>query len=87
MAIPLEDRVRELIVRQLRLGIDPGSIDPAAPLFGEKSLGLDSIDALELIVGIEKEFGVQIPDDASGRRALASVSALTAHLRERGGVE
>lgn len=81
---PLEDRLRDLIVRQLRLGIEPGKIDPAAPLFGEGSLGLDSIDALELIVGVEKEMGVAIPDDAAGRRALASVNSLAAWLREKG---
>ena len=51
----LAPRVKDLIVRRLKLDIDPTTIDDAAPLFGE-GLGLDSIDALELVLGLEQEF-------------------------------
>ena len=51
----LAPRVKDLIVRRLKLEIDPTTIDDAAPLFGE-GLGLDSIDALELVLGLEQEF-------------------------------
>jgi len=71
----VKDRVKKLIVERLKLQVDPASIDDAAPLFGE-GLGLDSIDALELVVGLEQEFGVQVPDEAVGREAFASVNAL-----------
>ena len=71
----LAPRVKELIVRRLKLEIDPKTIDDSAPLFGE-GLGLDSIDALELVVLVEDRFRVSIPDEDVGRRAFGSVNAL-----------
>ena len=71
----LEDRIKRLIVDRLKLEIDPASIDRSQPLFGE-GLGLDSIDALELVLGIEQEFGVKIEDQEMGSQALSSVAAL-----------
>ena len=59
----LAPRVKDLIVRRLKLEIDPKSIDDAAPLFGE-GLGLDSIDALELVLGLEQEFHIKVDDEA-----------------------
>ena len=79
----LHDRVKNLIVTRLKLEVDPASIDSAAPIFGG-GLGLDSIDALELVLGIEQEFGVRIDDEEIGSAALASVEALSAFLVERG---
>lgn len=74
----LKHRVKELIVRQLKLEVDPGTIQDGAPLFGEGegSLGLDSIDALELVLGVEKEFGIKVQDEEVGVKAFASVNAL-----------
>jgi len=54
-------------------------IDPQAPLFGE-GLGLDSIDALELAVIVERHYGVKIADMEVGRRAFASLAALDAFI-------
>jgi acyl carrier protein len=79
VTLDLTDRVRRLIVERLKLEIDPNSIDPAAPLFGA-GLGLDSIDALELVLGVEQEFGVKIEDQEVGSQALASVEALSAFV-------
>ena len=79
----LHDRIKKLIVTRLKLEVDPASIDSAAPIFGG-GLGLDSIDALELVLGIEQEFGVRIDDEEIGSSALASVEALAAFLVERG---
>ena len=72
---PLEDQICGLIVEQLRLPMSADAIDREAPLFGE-GLGLDSIDALELAVGIEKTFGLRIDNDDAGRSALYSVRTL-----------
>lgn len=71
----LKERIKHLIVDRLKLDIAPASIDSAQPLFGE-GLGLDSIDALELVLGIEQEFGVKIEDQEVGSQALSSVDSL-----------
>jgi acyl carrier protein len=71
----LKDRIKRLIVHRLKLEVDPTSIDSSQPLFGE-GLGLDSIDALELVLGIEQEFGVKIEDQEVGSQALSSVDSL-----------
>lgn len=55
-------RVKEMMIRQMNLQLTPCQIDNDAPLFGA-GLGLDSIDALELIVGLEQEFGVAVRED------------------------
>jgi acyl carrier protein len=71
----LRTDVKELLATGLRLEVAPGAIADDAPIFGE-GLGLDSIDALELVVLVEERFHVAIPDEEVGRRAFASVNAL-----------
>jgi acyl carrier protein len=71
----LKERIKRTIVERLKLDLDPTQIGDATPLFGD-GLGLDSIDALELVLGIEQEFGVKIDDEEVGARALASVTSL-----------
>ena len=80
----LVGELKALIIKNLKLeDITPDDIDPAAPLFGS-GLGLDSIDALELVVGLEKTYGIRIPDEDVGKEAFASVSALADYvLRNR----
>ncbi|MBM4127730.1 MAG: acyl carrier protein [Nitrospira sp.] len=56
---PLEPDLAKLIVQTLKLKIDPASVQPEAPLFGE-GLGLDSIDALELALAISQTYGYQL---------------------------
>lgn len=80
----LSDRIKEMIVTRLKLeGMSPSDIADDAPLFGE-GLGLDSIDALELVLAIEQTFGVRIEDEEVGRKALGSVAMLTAFLQDKG---
>jgi acyl carrier protein len=55
------DQVKEMMIRQLNLDLSPQQLDNDAPLFGA-GLGLDSVDALELIVGLEQEFDVMIEE-------------------------
>ena len=70
----LSDRIRELLVEALRLdGLDPFAIDLDSPLFGE-GLGLDSVDALELVVALEREFGIAIPSTEVDEESFGSVS-------------
>lgn len=75
----LKQEVKELIVSSLNLDLAPAAIEDAAPLF-QSGLGLDSIDALELAVAIERKFQVTIPDEAVGKSAFSSVDALTAYI-------
>ena len=73
--ISLED-VRRLLVENCMLRVPPEEIQPETTLFGPGSLGLDSIDALQLTVGIEKTHGVAIKDPATAREAFHSVKTL-----------
>lgn len=69
------------IVTGLNLeGTRPEDIDPQAPLFGE-GLGLDSIDALELAVIVDRTYGVKIQGMEQGKAAFASLAALDAFIK------
>jgi acyl carrier protein len=84
MPDPLTARLKQLIVETLRLeDIAPADIPDNEPLVGG-GLSLDSIDALELVVRLEGEFGVKIASSEEARSALVSVAALTAYIREHG---
>ena len=77
------DRVKRLIVDNLHLeGLKPEMIDEHAPLFGE-GLGLDSVDALELVVAVEKEFGIKIKSNEIGREVFSSVDSLSRFIAGR----
>lgn len=81
MADPLNERLKQIIVDTLRLeDIRPEQIADDAPLIGS-GLALDSIDALELVVHLEKEFGMKITSSEESRLALASVNSLAAFIR------
>ena len=81
----LRARVKELIVQCARLKIQPSELKDDWPLFDRsKGLGLDSIDVLEIVVNIEKTFGVQIPDRATGEKVLESVNTIVEHLKASG---
>ena len=71
----LRVQIKRLIVDRLKLEVTPEAIADDQPLFGE-GLGLDSIDALELVLGIEHEFGVKVEDEEMGQEALSSVASL-----------
>jgi len=79
----LESEIKELIVSALMLeDVSPQDITSEGPLFGT-GLGLDSIDALELAIAIDKRFGVKITaEDERAREIFGSVRALTAHVAQ-----
>lgn len=73
--------LKNLIINTLKLeDMTPGDIEDDAPLFGE-GLGLDSIDALELVVALEKTYGVFIPDSEVGKKIFRSVNALAEFVK------
>ena len=71
----LNDQVKVAIVRCLRMPITPEEITDDMPLFDE-GLGLDSIDALELVLELQRSFNVEITDEQVGKRALRSVRSI-----------
>lgn len=78
----LKKDIKELIITSLNLeGVTPEQIQDDAPLFQE-GLGLDSIDALELAVALERRFHVTIPDEAVGKRVFSSVNSLAQYVEE-----
>jgi acyl carrier protein len=82
MPDPLTLRLKTLIIATLKLDdVKPGDIPDDEPLIGSPRFGLDSLDALELVLAIEKEYGVKIGNSEESRQALGSVNTLTAYLR------
>ena len=72
----LRATIKDVIVESLRLdGVEPAGIEDDAPLFGE-GLGLDSVDALELVVALEKKFQIKIQSKDVGKDAFYSVATL-----------
>lgn len=75
MSDTLRAEIKQAIVRSLRLPIKAEEIADGVPLFGE-GLGLDSIDVLELVLELERSFGVSITDEATGARVLRTVNTI-----------
>ena len=70
------------IIEQLNLeDIQPDDINPEEPLFGT-DLGLDSIDALEIIVLLEKEYGIKIQSQEEGKKVFYSVKTIAEYITE-----
>jgi acyl carrier protein len=69
--------LKEVIIRNLKLeDITPDDIDDTMALFGEEGLGLDSVDSIELVLAVDKEFGVKIADSKHYETIFATVKSL-----------
>jgi acyl carrier protein len=79
MSDALHTEIKHALVRSLRLPMQPEEIGDSVPLFGE-GLGLDSIDVLELVLELERSFGVTIDDQDTGTRVLRSVDTIAAFI-------
>jgi acyl carrier protein len=75
-------RLKAQVIEQLNLeDLSPADIDPKAPLFGD-GLGLDSIDALELIVLMEREYGIKINDPSEGKKIFTSLETMAKYIQD-----
>jgi acyl carrier protein len=72
----LRDQIRALLVETLMLQVTAAEIGDNQPLFGPDSLGLDSVDALQLVVALDKTFGLKVSDQDTARKVLASVNSI-----------
>jgi len=78
----LEEKLKMQIMEQLNMeDIEPDELDVNEALFGE-GIGLDSIDSLELIVLMEKEYGIKISDARQGKEILFSISTMAKYIEE-----
>ncbi len=76
-------KIKEQVIEVLNLeDIEPDDIDTDAPLFGD-GLGLDSIDALELIVLLEKQYGIKIEDPKDGKKIFYSIRTIAEYIQEK----
>jgi acyl carrier protein len=80
------ERVRRVLVENLRVPLPAEQIELDAPLFGT-GLGLDSVDAVELVVAIESEFGFRVPEGGAGPWALRTVHSLVEFVLDPPGLE
>ncbi len=80
----IEDLILKLkkeIIDQLQLeGMTPEEVDPEAPLFGEEGLGLDSIDVLELVVLLDKNYGIKIRTPKEGSKIFYSIRTIAEYI-------
>ena len=84
MSDTLTLRLKTLVLTTLKLtDVRPEEIPDDEPLIGSPRLGLDSIDALEVVLAIEKKFGVKIGSSEESRKALANINTLAAYIRSQ----
>ncbi|QEC70297.1 acyl carrier protein [Panacibacter ginsenosidivorans] len=77
----LKAQVKQQIVQFLNLGVSPAEIKDEEPLFGE-GLGLDSIDSIELIVLLSREYGIDIKDPKEGRKILTDINTMVDYIEK-----
>ena len=75
-ASSLRGRIKSLMVENLMLQFSPAELRDDQPLFGPGSLGLDSVDALQLVVALDKNFGLKVADPAAAKEILHSVNSI-----------
>ncbi|MBQ3882658.1 MAG: acyl carrier protein [Bacteroidales bacterium] len=78
----LKTEIKEKVIEALKLAdITPSDIDDEAPLFGE-GLGLDSIDALELMLLLEKNYGIRLANPAEGKKVFVNVNTMAQYVAD-----
>ena len=76
-------KLKQQIINVLNLeDITPEDIDASAPLFGDEGVGLDSIDALEIIVLMEKEYGIRLANASEGKEIFKDINTMAEYIRQ-----
>jgi acyl carrier protein len=79
----LREQIKNMMVENLMLQVTAADIQDDQPLFGPGSLGLDSVDALQLVVALDKNFGLKIPDPGSAREILQNVNTIVVAVQKK----
>ena len=79
----LKAEIKQLLVANLMLQVSADQIGDETLLFGPGGLGLDSVDALQVVVALDKHYGLKIPDPATAKQILQNVSTIAAAVAER----
>jgi acyl carrier protein len=82
-ATALKQQIKAMMVENLMLKLTAEEIGDDQPLFGAGSLGLDSVDALQLVVALDKTFGLKIADPAAAKQILQSVDSIAAAVQQK----
>ena len=82
-ATTLKEQIKSLMVENLMLQVSPGEIGDELPLFGPGSLGLDSVDALQLVVALDKNFGLKIRDPEAAKEILRNVTNIAQAVQQK----
>jgi len=79
----LKEQIKNMMVENLMLKITAADITDELPLFGPGGLGLDSVDALQLVVALDKNFGVKIRDPQAAREVLRNVTTIVQAVEQK----
>ena len=79
----LKRQLKQMMVENLMLQVTADEIADDQALFGPGSLGLDSVDALQLVVALDKNFGLKVPDPSAAKEILQSVNTMAAAVQSR----
>ena len=77
----VKERIKTMMVENLMLQVSAAEIGDDQPLFGPGSLGLDSVDALQLVVALDKNFGLKVADQLAAKEILQSVNTIVAAVQ------
>ena len=80
--LELREKIKEVMVDELMLDQAPNQIDDKIPIFGAGGLGLDSVDALQLVVALEKHFGLKVGSSDAAKAILESVETIAQEIEK-----
>lgn len=83
--MPIRQRLKELLISELMLDLQTSEISDSTPLFGPSGVGLDSVDALQLVVMLEKHFGFKMTDQEHAKKVLHCIDSMARAVEESAG--